>query len=390
MKKSLLTLSAALFSAALSAAPAAPVAGAPEVKLLYSTIINDTKVDALSPSSLTLTPEGHYLVTFVNQGDAGPGSVTFISRSKDYGRTWSQPEQEFKPAHDRQGTCISLCNAPDGSIFKIENLLEYQYANLVPGKWGWRKSLIKLYRSTDGGKTFEFVEQLKSPQGSLAADMAKIYQLNNGDWVIPAYCYNGGCSPLKTGFGSGWFRSTDGGKTWGEFEVIFKDVPPEGEKPYGFNESAFVIRPDGLTVGFVRNDTRKPKTQFRALSSDNGHTWTLPEDTRFPNVDIPLITTLEDGKGYLMVGGNCGIYLRTVTFYWSKDGISWQKIGEAFYQPDNRHRPMNSATGGCQSIIKGPGKHQYFVAFYAHDPKLPGRHKTRVEGNMVELVFPEK
>ena len=365
-------------------------AAAPQVKLLYSTIINDSKVDALSPGSMVITPEGDYLVTFVNQGDAGPGAVTFISRSKDCGRTWSEPEQEIKPEHDRMGMAISLCNAPDGSIYKIENKIEYQYANLVPGKWGWRKSLINLYRSDDGGKTFNFVETLNSPNKTLAATMEKIYLLPNGDWMIPAYCYNGGCSPLKTGFGSGWFRSTDGGKTWGEFEVVFKDVPPAGEKPYNFNESAFSIRPDGLITGFARNDTRRPKMQFRTMSSDNGKTWTLPEQTKLPNVDIPLITTLEDGKGYLMVGGNCGIYLRTVTFYWSGDGINWQKIGEAFYQPDNRHKPMNSATGGSQSMVKGPGKHQYFVAFYAHDPKLPGRHKTRIEGNMIQLVFPEK
>ena len=369
---------------------AAAFASAPEVKLLYSTVINDTKVDALSPASLTLTPEGHYLVTFVNQGDSGPGSSTFIARSTDWGKTWAEPEDEVKPEHERQGTNVSLFNAPDGSIFKIVNRFEYQYANLVPGKWGWRKSRITLYRSTDGAKTFTEVAVLKSPAGTMAADMSTVYLLNNGDWVIPAYCYNAGCSPLKTGFGSGWFRSTDGGKTWGEFEVVFKDQPPEGEKPYGFNESAFVIRPDGLIAGFVRNDTRRPKMQFRALSTDNGYTWTLPEDTGMPNVDIPLITKLEDDKGYLMVGGNCGIRLRTVTFYWSQDGLAWQKIGEAFYQPDNRHTPMNPATGGVQSLIRGPGKHQYFVAFYAHDPKLPGRHKTRIEGNMVELVFPGK
>ena len=55
--------------------------------------------------------------------------------------------------------------------------------------------------------------------------------LPNGDWMIPAYCYNGGCSPLKTGFGSGWFRSTDGGKTWDK-DYILRDDGPSGDLGY--------------------------------------------------------------------------------------------------------------------------------------------------------------
>ena len=118
-------------------------------------------------------------------------------------------------------------------------------------------------------------------------------------------------------------------------------------------------------------------------------TFTIPEKLELAKADSPIIEKLADGKGFLMLAGNCGVWSRTVTFYYSADGKDFYPIGEAFYQPDNRNVPMNSATGGGQAIVPGPGKHQYYIVFYAHDPKLPGRHKTRIEGNMIQLVFPD-
>ena len=364
-------------------------AAEPQVKLIKSTIINDKVVDALSPGSMAVTSTGDILVTFVNQGDAGPGAVTYVVRSKDQGRTWSAPEQEFHPEHNRQGKAVSLTNLPDGSILRITNNIEYEKPVLTPGKWGWRKSKVLLERSTDDAKTFEPVQELEAVEGALTASMERVYVLSNGDLILPAYCYNGGRAAASTGFGSGFFRSTDGGKTWGKFEVAFKDEPTE-DGPFAFNESAFAVGENGVVYGFARTDRRpKEKKVYRIMSTDNGKTWTKPEKLDLPKVDYPMIVKLSDGKGFLMIGGNNAVTRRTVTFYYSADGKDFKPIGEAFYQPDDRHMPMNSATGGSQNLIKIPGqKDRFFVAFYAHDPQLPGRHKTRIEGNLIELVLP--
>ena len=386
MKKALLLIVAVLSGCAvLNAAPL------PQVKLIHSGVICDTIVDALAPGSMVIDANGDYLLTFQDQGDNSPSAKTYLVRSKDHGKTWSKPEVIMIPEHGKQGASAGICNIPGSTdLMLIVCKIDYDSDTLNQFAWKTRIGKLELYRTTDG-KDRELVATLRQPKDAMASPMGCLTRLANGDLVLPAYIYNYGTNRVPGEiYGSGWYRSTDNGKTWGDFELVFKDQPPAGERPYLFTESAFVSRPDGLIVGVARHDTRKPKMQYRVFSSDFGKTWTLPEKTDHPCVDIPLITKLEDDKGYLMVGGNCGIYLRTVTFFWSKDGISWQKISEAFYQPDNRHTPMNSATGGCQSLVKGPGKHQYFVAFYAHDPKLPGRHKTRIEGNMVELVFPEK
>ena len=364
------------------------VSAEPQVRLVKSTVINDSVVDSLSPGSMVMLSNGDLLVAFVNQGDCGSGASTYLVRSKDQGRTWGAPEQEFKSDHERQGMSVALTNLPDGSVMKVLTKIEYEKPVLVPGQWGWRKSTVFLERSTDDCKTFTPVQQLQAEPGAMIATLDHIYSLANGDLILPAYVYNAGCAAATSpGYGSGFFRSTDGGRTWGEFEVAFKDDP---ENPYSFNESAFAVRDDGVIYGFARTDRRpQEKKAYRIMSADHGKTWSAPEKLDLPKVDLPVIQKLPGGKGFLMLAGNCGVWCRTVTVYYSADGKDFAPISEAFYQPDNRHVPMNSATGGSQSMVLIPNSNRFFIAFYAHDPKLPGRHKTRVEGNLLELVFPE-
>lgn len=105
--------------------------------------------------------------------------------------------------------------------------------------------------------------------------MGKVVKLPNGDLIYPVY-RSGQVKKLPGElYGSGFYRSTDGGKTWGDFELAFRDNPPAGEKPYSFNESAFLVRDDGMIVGFARLDSRPDHGMFRIISTDNGKTWSV-------------------------------------------------------------------------------------------------------------------
>ena len=382
MKKTYLT---ALFCLAVWAVSA----GLPEVKLIHSGVICDTVEDALSPGGMAIAPNGDYLLTFQNKGDNGPGAFSYIVRSSDNGRTWSKPEVFAKPAHSKQGISAMICNIPGSrELMVIVTRTDYDSESPNPFDWNSRVGHVELYTTDADAKKFKLVAKLKSAPKSLPAAMGYLTRLANGDLVLPAYTYFYGMDKIEgETYGSGWWRSTDNGKTWGDFELVFKDRPDGFYWKEMFNESAFAVRDDGIVVGYCRTDKVAPGHQFMTLSSDHGKTWSRPIRSGRQSMDIPLMVKLDDHKGFLMIGGWREQPLNVVSILYSPDGIAWDLIGKAFYQPDNGHNPMNSATGGCQSLVKGPGKHQYFIAFYAHDPKLPGLHKTRIEGNMIELVF---
>ncbi|NMA43603.1 MAG: exo-alpha-sialidase [Oligosphaeraceae bacterium] len=374
---------ALLFSSSL-------IFAAPSIKLVYSTVVNDTIPDAHGCAGLAIAPNGDYLAAFNDRCDAGPGSSLYLVRSADQGRTWGTPEICIKPDSKTEGVAGGVFNYPDGTLGMAKTRIFYDCEDQNKAIYhGNRDSAVELYVSHDNGKTFQFLDALKKPSGALLATMGGVTTaLANGDWVINAFIYPYANREPDYPYGSGLYRSTDKGKTWGSFERIFRE--PDPKKPFNFNESACAVGNDGTIVVFARIDSRPMKecSHFRVISRDHGKTWTMPEDTGRICGDYPRIIKLDDNQGFLMVCGYRAALpvLGTVTFFHSPDGMEFTEIGRAFYQPDNRHVPANSATGGVQSIMHGPEKNQFYVIFYAHDPKLPGKHRLRIEGNMIEFI----
>ena len=381
------TLKAALV---ILASAALTLSAKPEIKLIHSGIVCDTVVDALSPNGMAVNDRGEYLLTFQDQGDNSPSAHSYLTISKDFGRTWSKPEIFLTPDHGKQGKAGTICNIPGSTrMLMIVSKIDYDSDSLDPYAWKSRLGTTELYTTTTG-KDLTYLTTLKQPKNAMVATMGYLTRLANGDLVLPAYIYSYGFPEEENAvYGSGWYRSTDNGKTWGDFELVFKDEKIDGRFKEAYNESAFAVRDDGIITGFARTDRNEPRRQFMVLSNDNGKTWSRPIPSGRLSVYIPLIVKLADHEGHLMVGGWREAYNNCVSMLHSTDGIAWELIGQAFYQPDNSHKPMNKATGGVQAMVPGPEKHQYYVVFYTHDPKLPGRHKTRLEGNMFEFV-PDK
>ena len=374
-------------------AASATLSAKPSIKLIRSGIVCDSLVDATSPSSMAIAPDGSYLLCFQNRGDCGPGAFTYITRSKDHGKTWSKPETFVTPEDDYCGALGSLMNIPGRTdiMLALKSTIRHETISRNPYEFARkRKNRIDLFTTTDG-ITLTPLATLKQPKDSLVSPMGSLTQLANGDIILSAYIYRFGhpADPEGT-YGCGWYRSTDGGKTWGDFEVVFKDKISNGVGiDYAFTESAFAVHDDGTITGFVRTDRKDPRRQFMVVSKDNGKTWTDPVDAGRLIVYFPLMAKLADKQGFLMVGGWRQAYRNCVSMLYSKDGYDFELIGQAAYQPDNKPIPMNSATGGVQAMVPGPKKHQYYVVFYTHDPKLPGHDKLRIEGNMFEFV-PDK
>ena len=361
---------------------AAPVTG---YELLSSHPATDQIPDALSPTGLAVAPNGDYLVSFNNKGDAAAGSTAYILRSKDQGKTWnSTPDSEY-PAQGLAGISISLCNLPDGSVLKSEGIT-YHVSTDRKAVWQPRIGIVRLYRSTNAeASEWEFLQEL-SMEGALLAPMGKVVELPNGDLIYPLW-RSGKVKKLPGAlYGSGFHRSTDGGRTWGNFELAFREEPEEGEKPWNFNESAFLVRDDGTIVGFARHDSHKDfHGMFRVTSSDNGVTWSKPEKTDIWG-KFPCIIKLPEGGFFLVCGKhNARPHPRTVHFYYSDDGLEFKELGSAYYSRTGG-KPRNSGTGGAQCAIAGPGANEVFFVYYAFDPELEGHHQTYIDCNRIKLI----
>ena len=356
----------------------------PQVKLLWAHPVADHMGDATNCTGLAKAPNGDYLVCFNNKGDAAAGSTAYILRSTDAGKTWSREPEYTLKGEGLDGVALSLCNLPDGSVLKTELVIKHLSTDRK-AVWQPRVSVAKLFRSTDSAaKNFEHITDLEL-DGAILAPMGTVTQLANGDLIYPLW-RSGQIKKLPgVKYGSGFHRSTDGGKTWGDFELVFKDNPPEGETPYSFNESAFLVRDDGSVVGFARHDGHADHGMFRVISTDNGKTWSDPVKTDVWG-KFPCIVKLPKG-GYFMVCGkqNARPHPRTDYMYYSEDGLDFTELGPAYYSRTDG-KPRNSATGGAQCILLGPGEDEIFFVFYAFDPKLKGYHQTYIDSNFIKLI----
>jgi len=373
---------------ALSGMPST-VLGDPEpLKVLRYGPVNDTVVDAISPGGLVKTMSGDLIVTFSDKGDSAPGSKSYFVRSKDQGKTWARPFLIIEEKDKNVGLHTSLVQLPDGELMMIVNRITHRDSSRK-GVFGHRESKIELKISKDNGETFEPAGFLDGAPGCLTATSSTVYQLNNGDLILPAYCYPKK-DDAKEGYqyGAGFFRRSATGKKWARLEQVFQDPPSVDEAKQNLNEAAFAVRDDGTVIAYARVDVHhgadfKENRMWRCQSDDHGKTWSQPVETEIAGV-WPMISRLDSGEFVLMCGlRDSKVRRRTTSIFTSKDAIHWRYRGHPYYSRNNGI-PANSATGGSQSMISMGGNSLY-VVFYAHDPLLPGYHKTYVDGCLLDL-----
>jgi len=363
-------------------------ADAPPLEVLRSGPVNDTVVDAVTPGGLVQTSSGDLLTTFTDKGDSAAGSKCYVVRSTDEGKTWSAPYLIVEPANPKEGLFTELVQLPDGAILML--LLRIAHVDTSrESVFNYRESTIELKRSDDNGATFTSVGFLPTAPRALTSTTGDLYTLPNGDLIIPAYCYSGKAEDEPGyAYGAGFFRSRDGGKEWGRLEVVFQDPPLEDETRQGFNEEAFAVRKDGTIIAYARVDVHrgadfKMNYMWRCQSTDNGVTWSTPEETDMVGI-YPTILTLPSGEFVMACGiRDSPVMRRTTSVFTSTDGLEWTYRGHPYYSR-TKGIPANSATGGSQDMISlGDGK--VYIVFYAHDPVLPGRDKTYVDGCLLGL-----
>lgn len=200
-------------------------------------------------------PGGELLLTAFHQHKKEGGKVleqTLLFRSKDGGKTWSDPEKL-----DLLGREPYLTVVKDGTIFITGHLL----ANDVRNKHGYIHGY--LHRSTDQGKTWDSIriesEGIK-PKASNHSSR-NILQLADGTLLL-GVDYDGGVGPYLL------WRSTDNGQNWNK---TGKCQPKDFKSQYGFfgGETWLWQAKSGKIWALVRVDSNELPIKDRPIKAGN-------------------------------------------------------------------------------------------------------------------------
>jgi hypothetical protein len=175
---------------------------------------------------------------------------TLLFRSRDGGKSWSEPE-----ALDLLGREPYLTVLRDGTIFHTGHLL----ANDVRNPHGYTHGY--LHRSTDRGKTWETTrvasEEIKPKAGNHTS--RNVLEMPDGTLYV-GVDYDGGGGPYF------FWRSTDKGKTW---EKDRRCGPAPFKSIYGFFGGETWLWParSGKIWALVRVDSNEFPIEARKISA---------------------------------------------------------------------------------------------------------------------------
>ncbi|HEX4647296.1 MAG TPA: hypothetical protein VH111_00575 [Steroidobacteraceae bacterium] len=197
----------------------------------------------------------------------------------------------------------------------------------VPGKL-WSDSADRgLYRTTDGGKSWQLVLKggnlstgcgdLTMQPGSPDVLIASLWDFRRKGWT-----YRSGGEGPKTPSGSGIYRSTDGGQTWKELTSASSSGLPA--KPYGRIALRFAPSEPKTVYAFIESTD-----SGLFISHDGGMSWQQGDKSQWmvwrpfyfanlivdPNnakrlfkTDGNLILSEDGGRSFSVVGGFAGMH----------------------------------------------------------------------------------
>jgi hypothetical protein len=200
-------------------------------------------------------PDGELLLTAFHQHKREGSKVmeqTLLFRSRDGGRSWSQPEKL-----DLLGREPYLTVLKDGTIFITGHLL----AQDVRNEWGYTTGF--LHRSTDRAKSWESVRvesQTIKPTASNHTSR-NVLQLADGTLLL-GVDYDGGGGPYFV------WRSTDNGKSWDKSQ---RTEPRDFKSVYGFfgGETWLWQASSGKIWALVRVDSNEFSIKDRPIKAGN-------------------------------------------------------------------------------------------------------------------------
>jgi len=226
---------------------------------------------------LTQLPEGKlfcvYKVGSLDPETNSPWTVrdeTIVwAMSEDGGRTWSQDENViYKDGATRQENCCGTGYlAGDGTIIHPFYILNADYEERAKEE-NWAQ--LHVAETRDRGATWR-TRELHTPVG-MPASFGGFVGLSDGTVVLNVY---GAIERGTFRHEAGILRSTDDGKTWGDYSIIGERADRDGG-PARLNETDLVELPSGKLLTMSR--TQYPGFPlYKGMSADRGRTWAVGE-----------------------------------------------------------------------------------------------------------------
>ena len=250
--------------------------------------------------TLARAGDGELLIAFSGDREAHvcPFGKTQLVRSRDGGKSWSAPETiNDTPLDDRDA---GILVTGQGSIL-VTWFTSLAFEELAAGRWTKESAKIAeaerrkwlgnwSRRSTDQGRTWgEFTDTIVSaPHGPALAGDGRLLYLG-----INARVGSGKSPEPARDRRIAAAESRDDGKTWALIGYV--PLPPDVQ-PGGFHEPHVVETAEGKLVGMIRHEGQ-PADQvlWQTESGDGGKTWTEARPTKIWGLP-PHLIRLRDGR----------------------------------------------------------------------------------------------
>jgi len=212
---------------------------------------------------------------------------------------------------------------------------------------------IHVFASDDLGQSWQGGDEPIDTKPLVWAYAAgRFIEQDDGIVVLTAYgCQNDEDTGGRTDC-CGLFRSTDGGKTWGDFTRIAYD---ESGRDVAYNELDIQPMPDGTWVAAIRTEWRSMAGGYAscgsvAFSSDQGRSWTRPE-LMFPDTGFDLALLPDGGLAYGLAG------FRKVVFSYD-GGHTWSREIDT---PTDKYTRLELLADDELLVYAGWGGHRGFL-----------------------------
>ena len=322
------------------------------------------------------------LLLYGDYTDMMEGQTGHLLRSRDEGRSWSDPELVLAPRWWKGGTHTSLGmqTLKSGRV-----LIPWTQGFNMKEDWTRPTQFICL-RSDDNGRTWQGWDPQDAGIES-SIPYGKIVELDNGEllcavWGLIRKEFEIKDQRVNRYHNSGLLRSKDQGVTWGEYTPINHE---------GYMETDLTLLPDGRVLALLRR-SNKPlymKTElpwtYYSFSEDEGRTWSPSKPTNVFGQNFNAWITSDgtmlgacrgwDGMGKSNAAEICDNDKRHtdqkgfgIHFFVAEDmGARW---AYQFTLPDPKGREYTDSSDAGEPTFCDLSNGDLFVAYYSRDDAI--------------------